>query len=92
MSDEETAPHHHGIRERLDAARAAAEEVVAEESGQLGGEVSGLAVPFEELAAAVRAAIHPHELAEHEVVSREQAAEQAPAPDEQAAEDDPGSR
>jgi hypothetical protein len=69
MTDEEkTPPHHHSLRERIDAAEAAADEVVAEESGQLGGEVSALAVPFEEVAAAVRAAIHPHDLAKHEVV------------------------
>jgi len=70
MTDEEKTPphHHHTLRERIDAAEAAADEVVAEESGQLGGEVSALAVPFEEIAAAVRAAIHPHDLAEHEVV------------------------
>jgi hypothetical protein len=71
MSDEKTAPHHHTLRERVDAARAAAEEVVAEESGQLGGEVNALAVPFEEAAAALRAAIHPHRLAEHEEVHDE---------------------
>ena len=69
MSDEKTPPHHHTLRERIDAAEAAADEVVAEESGQLGGEVNALAVPFEEIAAAVRAAIHPHGLAEDEVVS-----------------------
>ena len=70
MSDETAPPeHHHSLRERLDAAEAAADEVVAEESGQLGGEVSALAVPFEEIAAAVRAAIHPHDLAADEVVS-----------------------
>lgn len=63
--------HHHSLRERIDAAEAAADEVVAEESGQLGGQVSALAVPFEEIAAAVRAAIHPHGLAEHEVVDEE---------------------
>ncbi len=70
MSDETAPPekHHHSLRERIDAAEAAADEVVAEESGQLGGEVSALAVPFEEIAAAVRAAIHPHGLAENEVV------------------------
>ncbi len=70
MSDENAPPekHHHSLRERIDAAEAAADEVVAEESGQLGGEVSALAVPFEEIAAAVRAAIHPHGLAANEVV------------------------
>ncbi len=70
MSDdaepESTRP---SLRDRLDAARAAAEEVVAEESGQLGGEVSALALPFEEIAAAVGAAIHPDRLAEREVQS-----------------------
>lgn len=68
------APHeprqHHSLRERLDAAEAAAEEVVAEESGQMVGEVSGLVLPFEQAAAAVRAAIHPGRLAEHETVHR----------------------
>jgi glycosyltransferase involved in cell wall biosynthesis len=58
--------HHHTVSERLDAARAAAEEVVAEESGQLGGELNALAVPFEEVVAAVRAAIDPDTLAERE--------------------------
>jgi phosphoserine phosphatase len=81
MSDEGTDPHHHDIRERLDAARAAAEEVVAEEGGQLGGEVSALAVPLEEIAAAVRAAIHPHGLAKHEVVENAPSAEDEPAGD-----------
>lgn len=71
MSDETAKPAHHGFRERLDAAEAAADEVVAEESGQLGGEVNALAVPFEEVAAAVRAAIHPDRLADHEVTSAE---------------------
>ena len=66
MSDDEQPSPHHGVRERIEAAEAAAEEVVAEESGQLGGEVNALAVPFEEIAAAVRAAIHPDRLAEHE--------------------------
>ena len=72
MSDEPAVPHHHHhhtMRERLDAAEAAADEVVAEEGGQLGGEVNALAVPFEEIAAAVRAAIHPDRLAEAEVES-----------------------
>ncbi len=69
MSEEKPKAHHHGLRERLDAAEAAADEVVAEESGQLGGEVNALALPFEEIAAAVKAAIHPHDLAEHEVVT-----------------------
>ena len=64
MSDEPTPPHHHSLRERLDAAEAAADEVVAEDGGQLGGEVDALAVPFEEIAAAVRAAIHPERLSE----------------------------
>jgi N-acetylglutamate synthase-like GNAT family acetyltransferase len=69
MSNEEKTSHHHTLRERLDAAEAAADEVVAEESGQLAGEVGALAVPFEEIAAAVRAAIHPDSLAEGEVVT-----------------------
>jgi hypothetical protein len=65
MSDETPAPHHHHtIRERLDAAEAAADEVVAGEGGQLSGEVNALAVPFEEAAAALRAAIHPDRLAD----------------------------
>lgn len=63
MTDEPASPHHHTLRERLNAAEAAADEVAAEESGQLGGEVNALAVPFEEVAAAVRAAIHPDRLA-----------------------------
>jgi hypothetical protein len=51
MSDETPAPHHHHtIRERFDAAEAAADEVVAGEGGQLSGEVDALAVPFEEAA------------------------------------------
>jgi len=61
---------HHSLRERLDAARAAADEVVAEESGQLGSETSALAVPFEQAAAAVRAAVDPESLAEGEVTDR----------------------
>lgn len=69
MTDEPTEPHHHHtVSERLDAAHAAAEEVVAEESGQLGGALNALAVPFEEAVAAVRAAINPDGLAEHEAV------------------------
>jgi hypothetical protein len=65
MTDE-TKPehHHHTIRERIDAAEAAADEAVADEGGQLSGEVNALAVPFEEAAAALRAAIHPDRLAE----------------------------
>ena len=82
MSDDDAATHHHSLRERLDAAEAAADEVVAEESGQLGGEVNELAVPFEEIAAAVHAAIHPDGLAEHEVV--EPAPTTTRAPDEDA--------
>jgi hypothetical protein len=64
MSDETKPDHHHTIRERIDAAEAAADEVVADESGQLAGEVNALALPFEEAAAALRAAIHPDRLAE----------------------------
>ena len=73
MADETppTEPHHHSLHERIEAARAAAEEVVAEESGQLGGAVNALAVPFEEIAAAVKAAVHPDRLAEHEEVNGE---------------------
>jgi len=63
MSDDDNERHHHSLHERLEAAEAAAEEVVAEESG----EVNKLAIPFEEIAAAVHAAIHPDELAEREV-------------------------
>ncbi len=74
MTDETPPEHHHTLRERLDAAEAAASEVVAEESGQLGGEVNALAVPFEEIAAAVKAAINPDRLAEHEVVSKDKLA------------------
>ncbi len=81
MSDDPAAAHHHSLRERLDAAKAAAEEVVAEESGQLGGEVGALAVPFEEIAAAVRAAIHPDGLAESEVVSADDATGDEARPD-----------
>lgn len=69
MSEKTPPHHHHSLRERLDAAEAAADEVVSEESGQLAGEVGALAVPFEEIAAAVRAAIHPDHLAEDEVVT-----------------------
>jgi hypothetical protein len=62
MSDDAPERHHHSLRERLDAAEAAAEEVVSEESG----EANKLAIPFEEIAAAVHAAVHPDELAEHD--------------------------
>src|ERR1035437_2942205 len=62
-SHETPPPHHPTIRERIDAAEAAADEVVADEGGQLSGEVNALAVPFEEAAAALRAAIHPGALA-----------------------------
>ncbi len=65
MTDD-PAPRHPSLRDRLDAAHAAADEVVAEESGQLGSEVGALALPFEELAAAVRAAIDPGSLADGE--------------------------
>ncbi len=78
MSDEKTPPHHHTLRERIDAAEAAADEVVAEESGQLGGEVNALAVPFEEIAAAVKAAMHPDRLAENEVVTKKPAVDEDP--------------
>lgn len=64
MSEEPTPKHHHTLRERLDAAEAAADEVVADQGGQMSGEVNALAVPFEEAAAALRAAIHPDRLAE----------------------------
>ncbi len=79
MSDETTPAHHHTLRERLDAAEAAAAEVVAEESGQLGSEVGALAVPFEEIAAAVRAAIHPDGVAEDEVVDGDETGSSDPA-------------
>jgi hypothetical protein len=85
--EDKSPPHHHSLRERIDAAEAAADEVVSEESGQLGSEVGALAVPFEEIAAAVRAAIHPHDLAEQEVVRDDAAVpddEDAPAPAEPA--------
>ncbi len=88
MTDDEKQPdHHHTLRERIDAAQAAADEVVAEESGQLGGEVNALAVPFEEIAAAVRAAIHPDRLAENEVVPPGEKAvvDEEPAPETPAA-------
>ncbi len=68
MSDKTDPKHHHTLRERLDAAHAAADEVVAQESGQIGGEVNALAVPFEEIAAAVRAAIHPDSLGDDEII------------------------
>jgi hypothetical protein len=79
MSDETTPAHHHTLRERLNAAEAAADEVVAEESGQLGSEVGALAVPFEEIAAAVRAAIHPDGVAEDEVVDGDETGSSDPA-------------
>jgi hypothetical protein len=85
MSDEKTPPHHHSLRERIDAAQAAAEEVVADESGQLGSEVGALAVPFEEIVAAVKAAIHPDSLADDEVVSGEAAASDEPPVPEKSA-------
>jgi hypothetical protein len=66
MSDEKTAGHHHTLRERIDAAEAAADEVVADGSGQLAGEVNALVLPFEEAAAAVRAAFHPDRVADEE--------------------------
>lgn len=84
MSEEKPPEHHHTMRERLDAAEAAADEVVAEESGQLGGEVNALAVPFEEIAAAVKAAIHPDQLAEHEVVTKKPAVDEDPEAEDQA--------
>jgi hypothetical protein len=65
MSEETPPPHHHHtIRERSNAAEAAADEVVADEGGQLSGEVNALAVPFEEAAAALRAAIPLDRLAD----------------------------
>jgi hypothetical protein len=82
MSDETTPPHHHTLRERIDAAHAAAEEVVAEESGQMGSEVGALAVPFEQIAAAVKAAINPDRLAEDEVVSEPGTTDDDPATEE----------
>ena len=84
MSDEPLDPsehHHPPLRERLDAAEAAADEVVADEGGQLAGEVSGLALPFEEAVAAVRAALHPHDIVDPETK------ETAPAPDATVTED-----
>jgi hypothetical protein len=66
MSDETKPEHHHTLRERIDAAEAAADEVVADEGGQMSGEVNALAVPFEEAAAALRAAIHPDRVADED--------------------------
>jgi hypothetical protein len=86
MSDD-TERHHHSLRERLDAAEAAAEEVVSEESG----EVNKLAIPFEELAAAVHAAIHPDELADHEVAGDADSVND-PAPADETRGDKPASR
>lgn len=57
MSEEKH--HHHSLHERLEAARTAADEVVADEAGQLASETDGVFVPFEEAAAAIRAALHP---------------------------------
>lgn len=88
MSDDAPDLHHHSIRERLNAAEAAAEEVVSEESG----EVNKLVIPFEELAAAVHAAIHPDELAEHEVAGNSgDAGDEPPAADDTAG-DKPAAR
>jgi hypothetical protein len=87
MSDDDTE-HHHSLRERLDAAEAAAEEVVSEESG----EVNKLAVPFEELAAAVHAAIHPDELAERDVPGEAGGGVNDPAPTDDAPPERPASR
>ncbi len=79
MTDEPTEPrHHHTISERLAAAHAAAEEVVAEESGQLGGALNALAVPFEEAVAAVRAAINPDGRAEDEAAGADDTGNDAP--------------
>lgn len=80
MSDD-TKPehHHHTIRERIDAAEAAADEVVAGEGGQLSGEVNALAVPFEEAAAALRAAIHPDRLGDDRDVDKAAAPSAEPA-------------
>jgi hypothetical protein len=83
MSDEKKTPHHHTIRERIDAAEAAADEVVADESGQLSGEVNALLLPFEEAAAALRAAVHPDSLAEEQ-----EGHKAAPRPDKPAADDE----
>jgi hypothetical protein len=85
MSDDDTEGHHHSLRERLDAAEAAAEEVVAEESG----EVNKLAIPFEELAAAVHAAIHPDELAERGVAGEADSVDEPPAADDTAGDTPP---
>ncbi len=80
MDEEKPSHRHPTVRERIDAARVAAEEVVAEESGQLGGEVSALAVPFEEIVAAVNAAIHPDRSACGEDEAEDTAAPDAGAP------------
>jgi hypothetical protein len=83
MSDETTPPqHYHTIRERIDAAEAAADEVVADESGQMSGEVNALAIPFEEAAAAVRAAINPDRLGDDRDVDRAAAHADEPAADD----------
>ena len=86
MTDEPTEPHHHTIKERVDAAHAAAEEVVADESGQLGGALNALAVPFEEVVAAVRAAINPDGLADDRVAP----GEPGDAPETDATKEQPG--
>ncbi|HEX4754212.1 MAG TPA: hypothetical protein VH661_00480 [Candidatus Dormibacteraeota bacterium] len=87
MSEDHTEHDHHSLRERLDAAEAAAEEVVSEESG----EVNKLAVPFEELAAAVHAAIHPDELADRDGPGEADGVDD-PAPPDDAAPERPASR
>jgi hypothetical protein len=79
MTDSETPTHRHTIRERLDAAEAAADEVVADESGQLSGEVNALLLPLEQAAAALRAAINPDRLVE-EGETHDPAPADAPAP------------
>lgn len=73
--------HHHTLRERLDAAEVAADEVVADEGGQLAGEVSGLALPFEQAFAAVRAALHPHD-APDPAAPESKVTEEAPSGDQ----------
>ncbi|MGH7722560.1 MAG: hypothetical protein ACRENL_06975 [Candidatus Dormibacteria bacterium] len=61
-------------------------EATARTSADVYGEVvSALAVPFEEIAAAVKAAIHPDDLAEDEDVHPDRvAADERPAPEDPA--------
>lgn len=70
--------HHHTLRERLEAAEAAADETLAEdaEASPAGGFVESLAVPLHEAEEAIRAALHPERISEpHEPGPPEQAHE-----------------